>query len=111
MYVLHKFIDIDLYEQQQKFGMYGHGRPAPTFMTIMTIERIHSFGPIAKLTLNQNGNKINAMYFFNDTSLTKSNLDSFKNKLCYIAFNLELSRYRGTHTLNVIIKRVEEVVK
>ena len=111
MYVMYKYIDIKLYEEQEKYGPYGQYKPAPTYMTIMTIERVHSFGPIAKFVLSHNGVKIDAIYFFNDTSVTKDNLDSFKGKLCFIAFNLELARYRGSYSLNLLIKRVEEVKK
>ena len=111
MYVMYKYIDIKLYEEQEKYGPYGQYKPPPTYMTIMTIERVHSFGPIAKFVLSHNGVKIDAIYFFNDTSVTKDNLDSFKGKLCFIAFNLELARYRGSYSLNLLIKRVEEVKK
>lgn len=109
MYVMYKYIDIKLFEEQEKYGPYGHYKPAPTYLTIMTVERAHSFGPLAKFVLSQNGVKLDGMYFFNDTSITKDNIESFKGKLCFIAFNLELARYRGSYSLNLIIKRMEEV--
>ena len=49
------------------------------------------------------------IYFFNDVTVTKKNIDSFKDKLCYIAFNLELTRFRGSYSLNIVVRRIEVI--
>lgn len=109
MYVPHKQINIKLFEEQEKYGPYGQYRQPPTYFTIMTVSRINTFGPIAKFQFVQANNKLDGIYFFNDVTVTKKNIDSFKDKLCYIAFNLELTRFRGSYSLNIVVRRIEVI--
>ena len=109
MYVPHKQINIKLFEEQEKYGPYGQYRQPPIYFTIMTVSRINTFGPIAKFQFVQANNKLDGIYFFNDVTVTKKNIDSFKDKLCYIAFNLELTRFRGSYSLNIVVRRIEVI--
>lgn len=106
-----KDINNYLFAQQEVYGPYGQDYKEPIYVTVVNIDRIFDYGPIAKFMVSLGDYKLNGVYFFNDTSITKNNVLSFRGKQAYIAFTINLSTFRGSYELNLNIVRIEEIKK
>lgn len=102
-------IDIDLYEKQQVYAPFGINYDPPVYLSRLKLERVIPIGPICKFVFSPIGYKdrIEGIYFFNDTSVTKDNISDFINQNLYVAYKLKMNNFRGNYTLTLEVVRME----
>ncbi len=102
-------INIDLYEQQQKYAPFGINYEAPIYLSRLRLERVIPIGPICKFVFSPitYKDRIEGIYFFNDTSVTKDNVKDFLNQNVYVAYRLKMNNFRGSYTLTLEVVRME----
>lgn len=104
-------IDLELYEKQQQYAPFGINYDSPIYLSRLTLTRTIPIGPIVKLVFTPIGgtskDRIEGIYFFNDTSVTKSNINDFLNQNVYVAYKLKMNNYKGSYNLTLEIVRME----
>lgn len=102
-------INIELYERQQIYAPFGINYDQPIYLSRLKLERIIPIGPICKLVFTPIAYKdrIEGIYFFNDTSVTKDNISDFVNQNVYVAYKLKMNNFRGSYSLTLEIVRME----
>lgn len=102
-------ITLELYEQQQRYAPFGINYEAPIYLSRLKLDRVIPIGPICKLVFSPIGYKdrIEGIYFFNDTFVTKDNIKDLLNQNLYVAYKLKMNNFRGSYTLTLEVVRME----
>lgn len=102
-------IGMELYEQQQKYAPFGINYEEPVYLSRLRLSNIINMGSVCKLVFNPITHKerIEGIYFFNDTSVTKENIRDFLDQNVYVAYKLKMNNYRGSYSLSLQIVRME----
>lgn len=102
-------INIKLYEEQNKYAPFGINYEEPIYLSRLRLERVINMGSIVKILFSPITfkNRIEGLYFFNDTFVTRDNIKDFINQNVYVAYKLKMSNFRGSYNLTLHVIRME----